>query len=561
VEEPRGEPPPARRRISFKQAAELGAAIMVIVGTPLGCALTVMQGNPAAAAWLSRHLRLSPQGLGFLTGLAVSAVVVSAGVWTRARRTRRSATVSAGTGAPAAPTFITTKEEDFLSHLPIPAIRELRVLAHTGKILVTELRCQIDRAARRQDDRLVVKVLLRDPLAEGPSRRKQVVNTYQDLMTFARERQDVQIQVRFYSGLPSVRGIICMGRDPARRWHFLSAYDWGADHAAGDAPGPQKTRALNPGVVWTGRTPDTPAPMKLLEHWFDYLWGPGLLHTIAFDFDDTLLRTHADHVDAWRAALLGALREGLLTREMLAPAVLAVVDDPGRLDDHLAHLYHRLARAPEIAAALVRPDTDAAVTLKLNERRYAQRRAALLPGPGDEQNAFAVRTRAFAGMSEVIGRLLARHYAIYIYTLTDEETVYKALRYLGLVNCVTAVVGRSEYTLQRLQDPDKAVLVHKVAALAGVPTHRVVCIGDLNADMHAADRAEAGFIEARLVEPPRTHLEDPPPADHLYFEAAADLEHVLGRAEAQAAGRFDERLGAIIASLAVPQADAATSED
>lgn len=558
MEAPQGETPSVRRRMSFKQAAELGAAIMVLIGTPLGCAITVMQGNPAAAAWLGRHLRLSPQGLGFLLGVVASAVVVSAAVWIRARRARSGAGASA---AGAAPEFAPTKEEDFLSHLPIVDIRELRVLAHTGKILVTELRSQIDRAPRRQDERLVVKVLLRDPLAEGPSRRKQVVNTYEDLVTFARDRQDVQVQVRFYSGLPSVRGITCMGTDPARRWYFLSAYDWGADHAAGEAPSPQKTRALNPGVTWSGRTPDTPAPMKLLEHWFDYLWGPGLLHTIAFDFDDTLVRTYDDHVEAWRGALLGALKDGLLTRDMLAPDVLAVVDDPVRLGDLLARLYRSLARAPKIAAALVHPHTDAAVTLKLNERRYAQRRAALLPGPTEEANAFAVRSRAFTGMAEAIGRLLARRYAIYFFTLTDEETVYKALRYLGLVNCVTAVVGRSEYTLQRLQDQDKAVLVHKVAALAGVPTHRVVCIGDLNADMHAADHAEAGFIEARLVEPPLTHLEDSPPANHLHFEAAADLEHILGRAEARAAVRFEARMNAIIASLAAPQADAATFDD
>ena len=359
-------------------------------------------------------------------GVGASLVLLSAVVWVRARRARRHAAKPGQAPAPAAatPLFLPTKEEDFLSHLPIPDIRELRVLAHTGKILVTELRCQIDRAARRpKGTPLVVKVLLRDPLAEGPSRRKQVVITYQDLMGLASIRPDVQIQVRFYSGLPSVRGIICTGNDPARRWHFLSAYDWGGEHAPGEEPGPQKTRALNPGLTWTGRAPDTPAPMSCSSTGSDYLWGPGQLHTIALDFDDTLLRTHDDHLAAWSGALLAALGDGLLKREMLAPAIAAVVDDPVRLREKLAALYHEIARAPEMAAAIVRPGTDVAIMRALNERRYALRRAALLPG-GAEANADAVRNRAFAGMSDAIRRLRDAHYAIYVYTLTDEETVY-----------------------------------------------------------------------------------------------------------------------------------------
>jgi phosphoglycolate phosphatase-like HAD superfamily hydrolase len=432
----------------------------------------------------------------------------------------------------------TPTERAFLDTVNLREAVQIKVLAHTGKILVESLKLNLESLLLNRWRPLDIRILMKDPFSEHPDRREKILLSCEEILSFQKNRDDVKIKIRFYSGLQTFRGIFVDYSDKVHRDCFASAYNWIHHTDESRQVGALVTKAVNSGFTWSGSKSSEPEFIKVVENWFDYFWGQGLLHTIAFDFDDTMIRTYQDHINAWEQAIYELTRTEKSFIDSLEPNLKLLVSSQSSLIEYFEDTFIRHEDALEIAHSILTLDArNTALPEKVNDLRYSYRKAALI-APNEELRLQNVLSRAIPNVSESLAELRTSGYPLYVASLTDEQIIEPSLKSLNVSKFFSGVLGRSDYSIRSLKDLSaKTSLLLKVASLAGIPPYRLLFVGDHKNDLNASKNAGVFFLEARVIDT-RTHIENVPQNNHLYFTSYLELSAKVRQVEQIAMQQF-----------------------
>lgn len=418
------------------------------------------------------------------------------------------------------------------------AVTTVKILGHTGKSIVSVLETFAhDRMKAGITAPLSVQLLLRDRGVESPRRREIIAGAEKRVRYLAGKYSWLNVEVRHYSAIQTLRGTIIARVDGSKDALF-SAYNWVLpNRACSQQENRQAVRTT--AVEWSktlhvrrGRPANEDVNLlNILENWFDYYWGPGIIHTIAFDFDDTLIDTFVDKIKAWIAGIDGSLETNPEWRDYFSSVFLnRFVSSPLERFDQFQELVDELAGKKEILGRILNTGSaPAAVEKYIDGVRSDVRKSFLFPPHmTEDQLRKHIRTKIFKGARAALLGLHQRGYALAVASLTDEERIETALKYAD-IPVIGTVVGRTEYRDRELSQHlrEKIFLIRKIANLAGVPVNRVLYVGDHRMDEAAAKEVGAPFVQALMIDAitPSENL------DTLRFNRYSQLASAVDKAE------------------------------
>jgi phosphoglycolate phosphatase-like HAD superfamily hydrolase len=310
----------------------------------------------------------------------------------------------------------------------------------------------------------------RHPKAEGRQRAAAIEGTRTLIKNFQQEH--FNIQLRFYQDMPAHRGAIIEYTD-GKRISYLSAYYWPTF----------KSRSL-PEVLVIKDSCDQPNILvQMLESWIKHYWGTGKIHTIVFDFDDTLADTMDIQVEAWMEAIDSALQIGIILESQLSAEVRRARSNHDKYHKCIKDIFIELQMSEQIIAAIL-PDIAASVKERIDSDRFNIRQKKLLE-----------KGELFPGVREKL-RSLRAHYQLVIVTATSSVLVSRFLDKREVADCFSIILGKDDPKHQWENVHSKAIFLIEVSGLAGIPLDRLVFVGDNTADYEAASQMGVTFIEA-----------------------------------------------------------------
>lgn len=417
----------------------------------------------------------------------------------------------------------------------------IKILGHTGRTIFSAL----DSFARLRHeaglhDSVHAHLLLRDEGVETSKRRDQITTAIKIIKRLNDQYEWLYIEFRFYSAIQTLRGAI-VELDNGTKSTYFSAYHWHLPdpgmigHAMSH---PIKTKAVKWSSIITKECQEKPEHNELallLENWFDYYWGPGIIHTVAFDFDDTIIDTYKEKIEAWVFAINETIKKYGPTIYFLPEFTLCYGPTENDKFKCVKNIVDKYPGKDEILQQVLKDDTPSTIMDDLEKKRSSYRYNALFPRNKTEEVLSAlINNKLFHGVKSALERLNWRGYSLAIASLTDEERIEKALK-IANIPCIDTIVGKSQYKNRELSKylPEKIFLIRKIANLAGIPVNRVLYIGDHHRDEHAANEVGASFIHARLIK----QIEPSNDPDTLHFEDYGKLGHLVDEIESRAKAR------------------------
>ncbi len=390
------------------------------------------------------------------------------------------------TGNPLSPhydRFSKISEREFLDKIDLSKVSHLYILGHTGQSIYIPFRERlkelIDRGVGSYPNE--IRILIRAPITEGLRRNHYVRNTIVAIGDLQQEHKN--IDVRFYEAVPAIRGIICQYRtDEQARDIYMTSYYW---------PTPNRTQAFH----WAYVTKDTinsrKDEAKVLESWINQYWGKDEIHTVVFDFDDTLVRTRDVQVRAWAQAIVECLDDKTIEeenlshqfRKWLSQRTVKSSSDPILLET-VKNIFIDKQLAEAIAREIFVGISDE-TRKQINKRRFEIRIGMM------------DNSELFEGVEEMLEKL-DKHYNLAIISSTDEQLIIDFLKEKNLVKYFPLVLGKRDPSLQfeREKIYHKTSLLIKLSEIIGMPLSRLVYIGDNNSDYLATRQLGIAFIEA-----------------------------------------------------------------
>lgn len=432
-------------------------------------------------------------------------------------------------------------EKIFINSLDYSTIKEIKILAHTGKILVDLLRIALDTSNYQVKSPIKIKILLKDPFSEHPDRRDKIMRTYESFKSFDKGRDDLSVEIRFYSSIQTFRGIF-VTHDADKRDCFFSAYNWIDWHDNLTDYSFLTTKAVNKGFVWTGENEKEPDFLKVAENWFNYLWGPGIIHTIAFDFDDTLFATYSDHIEAWERAIYTIYESNPEVLALFEPKLKDLLKTKSSITQYCINNFLIHNNADEIACFIFQNNLNYKNYMSiLNEFRYEHRMSKVISDDSTimERN---INQRLIPNISENMKTLRNMKYTLYVASLTDEILIEKVLRKSKVEKLITGILGRSDYSVRKNKEISaKEYLLLKLCSLSGIPPYRLLYIGDHRNDFIASKHLGSSFIEARLIET-TSHIVNIENLDYSYFTKYNQLPSQVNEAETRISDKLTSEL-------------------
>jgi phosphoglycolate phosphatase-like HAD superfamily hydrolase len=389
----------------------------------------------------------------------------------------------------------------FLRSIDGSKVDGVDITAHTGENLVKAFAATLSEDTDQAkilrhsllERRVPIRILYRDPESETSARRTGIDRTAHRVAKL--RRRGFKIQARGYQHLPVFCSVIVRsGTEPGpkRRQGVISYY-----HFPGGHPSQRATKGFlvdeNPG--------ETSLMADIVDSWFEHMWGKSFdakLHTIVFDFDDTIVNSHASQIEAWVDTLKEAIAKyGIHTAQLRLESLGGItqtdppqVADEQALRESIGRIFFEHCSAKAILDALFQ-DLPEVVQQSLHELRYQKRVERM------------ASTRLFDGAPEVL-RGLCRRYNLAIISATDEELIKNYLsepeRVPGgpLYPVFQHIFGKREATFNWRNVDRKSQLLHKVGDITGVPARRMVYVGDNAGDYNASKALGIPFVEARL---------------------------------------------------------------
>ena len=379
--------------------------------------------------------------------------------------------------------FSPLSEREFLDMVDLSKVSHLYILGHTGQSIYIpfreRLRELIDKGVNYPEE---IRILIRAPIAEGLRRNHYVHNTI--VAVGELQQRHKNIDVRFYESVPAIRGIICQSRTEEKtRDIYMTSYYWDS---------PNHTKAFN----WAYVTKDTihsrNDEAKILESWMDQYWGKDEIHTVVFDFDDTLVKTRDVQVRAWAQAIVACLDDKTIKEENLSSKFEDWVNQGlvrSATDPILLEIVKNIFVDKQLAEAIaleIFVGMNEETIKQINKKRFEIRTGMMH------------RSELFEGVEQMMEKL-NKHYNLAIISSTDEQLISNYLKDKNLSKYFPLILGKRDPSLQfeREKIHHKTSLLIKLSQIIGMPLNRLVYIGDNNSDYLATRQLGIAFIEAR----------------------------------------------------------------
>ncbi|MCP5102029.1 MAG: hypothetical protein GY950_01555, partial [bacterium] len=262
---------------------------------------------------------------------------------------------------------ITSSTTAFIQSIDFSRVSKILLIAHTGRRIFHALQEAIDDFLDRGqvNPDLEINVLLRNPYAENQDRYGHIYNSVR-LLKRLQTRDNINIDVRYYQSLPVFRAIFCCYPDTDARQSIVSTYKWLPRFRSRAF---EQMIRIDDTVNGEGRHPINQTVLS----WFEHYWGVNEIHTIVFDFDDTIAGTMNIQVESW----VKAVQQRADTdkgRTYLAPDIAAALteNNPGKLTGIIKKIFLDKQMAPAIFEAIFPnfPESEKELKDEINDSRF-----------------------------------------------------------------------------------------------------------------------------------------------------------------------------------------------
>lgn len=380
-------------------------------------------------------------------------------------------------------TFSEINEAQFLGKIDLSTVSHLDILGHTGQSIYIPFRQQleelIDKGSNYPGE---IRILIRAPIAEGLRRNHYVHNTI--IAVRALRQKHKNVDVRFFEAVPAIRGIICQYREEDQaRDIYMTSYYWDSANKTKSFPFAYVTRD-----ILQKRKPE----VKVLESWINQYWGKDEIHTVVFDFDDTLVKTRDVQVRAWAQAIVECLTDNTIKEKNLSPKFRDWISQgsvKSAADPILLEIVKNVFLDKQLAEAIAQEifvGINNETIKQINQKRF------------DIRTGMMHRSELFEGVEKMLKKL-NEHYNLAIISSTDEQLIENFLTDKNLIRYFTLILGKRDPSLkyEREQIHHKSSLLIKLSQIIGMPLTRLVYIGDNKSDYEATRQLGVAFIEAR----------------------------------------------------------------
>jgi|GEM_PF-4947374 len=375
-------------------------------------------------------------------------------------------------------------ERKFLDEIELSDVRRLFVLGHTGKSLYETVHKKLETLIAGHEGKFPeeIRVLIRAPIVESLRRNHHIQSTIDNVNSLRNKNKN--IDVRFYESIPAFRGIICEYRTKEKgRDSFITSYYWRE---------PNTSKAFDHAYISNEKTDSSKAGTRILESWINQYWGKDEIHTVVFDFDDTLVKTREIQVKAWAQVIFECLRDKIIKTENLSNKFRVWVSqksDKSAADPILLKTIENIFVDKQLAEAIAHDifvEVQDETIKQINKRRFEIRESMM----GDVE--------FFEGVEDMLKELY-ENYNLAIISSTDEELISEFLRKKGSQKYFPVILGKKDPSLrlERENIYHKSSLLIKLSEIIGMPLSRLVYIGDNNSDYLATSQLGIAFIEAR----------------------------------------------------------------
>jgi phosphoglycolate phosphatase-like HAD superfamily hydrolase len=386
-------------------------------------------------------------------------------------------------------------EEKFIKTLDFTKIKKLKILAHTGRTLFVMIADKIEKL-KKESKQIPeeIHVLTRTQFVECMDRYDYIkatvarINGWRNAEGIIPENVgDELIDIRFYEALPCIRGVICEDYD-GKTIIFTTAYYWEKDNI---------TKKFDYAFKIQQSSKQKEGPSELLSSWFKQYWGRDEIHTIVFDFDDTLVPSMDLQIKAWSKVIDDRVRANRNFISKLNPRLGQYIHGEEDLLENepfqreLSQIFIEKQLAEAISDDIFSNITESELK-EINEARFSYRKNILLDGKN--------KIEPFQGIKKKLEEL-GKYHNFAIITSTDEQMVSQYLTQIGLRQYFSVILGKNDPSLryERENIHKKASLLLKLSEIIGIPLDRMIYIGDNNTDYLATRQIGIDFIEAKIA--------------------------------------------------------------
>ena len=368
------------------------------------------------------------------------------------------------------------KDVDFLTELPLEGLERIFLIGHTGRNLLTNFHRVFEQSQYRSKP--VIKILLRSPYAETQNRFQQVYNSIEDIISRFRSKH-YNISINYYEAVPNFRCILCEYKN-GHRINFISFYSYIKT---------QKTTAWNKSFIIKDNAADKNHFVQYIEDWFFSFFGQKNVHTIVFDFDDTLADTLNLQVEAWLNTIKKLLHNKTIQKEYLNEQISINLESDKLVKKAIKKIFLDKQMAKPIKEEIfckVPPEEEIKVEKAIKAYRFKER-----------ERLTKRKAKLFYNVRETLYKL-SENYKLAIISSTSEILIMDILKKFRLMDLFTDVYGKHGPKQEWENVEDKSEKLIKLSKKLGVPLNRMIYIGDNHSDYKATKQLGIKFIEARI---------------------------------------------------------------
>lgn len=365
-------------------------------------------------------------------------------------------------------------ESMFFDTLDISEVSEMFIIGHTGRKLVERLIQKLELDIETENiNPISIKILLKSPNSETQERSTQIVDTISKLNRL--RSKGLNIDFRFYESLPFYRCVLCVLKNAAKK-SMISNYLWLPQF---------KTMAFN--YNFENGQNENGIYFDLAKSWFDHYWGNNEIHTLVFDFDDTVVKTFDIQVEAWCRTILMLVENNELDLYYCSSEINSHIDDYHQLRLYVAKVFEEHQMAPRIFQQLFPLLDNESMKQRIEEIRFNERKKLTIEHAGLIENV------------DKTLRNLKQKYQLVIISATSETLIKEILQKHNIADCFSMILGKHGPKPDWENIYDKANLMIKLSKLVGIGLDRMVFIGDNDSDYRSARQIQVNFIECRVV--------------------------------------------------------------
>jgi len=291
----------------------------------------------------------------------------------------------------------------------------------------------------------------------------------------------IDVEIRFYESLPVYRCVLCALTSGEKKC-LISSYMWLPQF---------KTMAYSFSFVLDEKTQRTENGIlyDLSKSWFNHYWGNSEIHTIIFDFDDTIVKTFDIQIEAWSQTIIKLLENKDIELDSCSNEICSAVNNYNELKQYVKRVYVEHQMASPIFNTLFPNITnnEGSKRQKIEEFRFKER-----------QKLTIERSVLIENAASTI-RSLKEKYQLVIISATSESLIKGILKKHGIDDCFSMILGKHGPKPDWENIYEKANLMIKLTKLVGIGLDRMVFIGDNDSDYRSAKQIQVKFIECRVI--------------------------------------------------------------